>query len=366
MLQARPATPEQHGQLPVEPELPFPQPDRPGSCPDPEFVTRPIRVAGRLLSPTPVFESYWRFAAERHDIYLRRLAGHPAPWTSNPIIAQYRFTNAYRAADRVSQYLIRNVVYAGSQEIDETIFRVLLFKFFNKINTWELLCARLGFPTWRDFDYDSYKSVLEEAKAAGTALYSPAYVVPPPRLDEATKHANHLRLLELMMYRALPDRVIEAQNLANVYEALIDYPSVGRFLAFQFAIDLNYSSALSFSEMDFVVAGPGARDGVRKCFGSASSGIEEEIITYAAKHQQSYFEALGLDFDGLFGRPLQLVDCQNLFCEVDKYARVAHPEFAGVSGRQRIKQRYRMHSEPLSAWFPPGWNLNTNSAYLSA
>jgi hypothetical protein len=29
------------------------------------------------------------------------------PWTSDPIIQVHKFTNAYRAADRVSQYLIK-------------------------------------------------------------------------------------------------------------------------------------------------------------------------------------------------------------------------------------------------------------------
>ena len=41
------------------------------------------------------------------------------------------------------------------------------------------------------------------------------------------------------------------------------------FLAYQYLIDLNYAAGLGFSEMDFVVPGPGARDGIRKCFGPA-------------------------------------------------------------------------------------------------
>ena len=67
---------------------------------------------------------------------------------------------------------------------------------------------------------------------------------------------------------------------------------------------------------------------------------------------------MGWTFAGLRGRPLQLIDCQNLFCEVDKYARAAHPEVAGISGRTRIKQAYRRDTAPLTAWFPPKWGLN--------
>jgi len=51
----------------------------------------------------------------------------------------YRFTNVYRASDRVSQYLIRRVIYEGDQSEEEVFFRTLLFKIFNRIETWEIL-----------------------------------------------------------------------------------------------------------------------------------------------------------------------------------------------------------------------------------
>ncbi len=322
-------------------------------------VADPVLIAGRRLEPSRVFESYWRFAAERHRVYLRRLAGEPGPWTEDPVIAQHRFTNAYRVADRVSQYLIRQVIYSGSQEPDEIVFRTLLFKFFNKIDTWERLCRAVGMPSWRDYDFAAYENVLARARSKGATLYSAAYVVPPPRLGEPTKYANHLRLVERMMRGGLCDAVTGAKRLDDVYESLAAYPSIGRFIGFQLAVDLNYSDLTRFSEMDFVVAGPGARDGIRKCFGPASAGVEQEVITFVAQNQTRYFEILGLPFAGLFGRPLQLVDCQNLFCEVDKYAREAHPEVLVPSRRQRIKQRYRPNPAPLSAWFPPKWQLAT-------
>lgn len=69
-----------------------------------------VRVAGRTLQPTPVFDSYWRFASSRQAVYEARLAGRSQPWTRDPILTQYRFTNCYRAADRVSQSLISGVI----------------------------------------------------------------------------------------------------------------------------------------------------------------------------------------------------------------------------------------------------------------
>ena len=47
-----------------------------------------------------------------------------------------------------------------------------------------------------------------------------------------------------------------------------------------------------------------------------------------AENQEDEFARRGIEFQTLWGRPLQLIDCQNLFCEVDKYARVYHPACA--------------------------------------
>jgi hypothetical protein len=62
----------------------------------------------------------------------------------------------------------------------------------------------------------------------------------------------------------------------------------------------------------------------------------------------------------LFGRRLQPIDCQNLFCEISKYTRIAHPEIRGIANRKRIKQAYKRDDRDLSALsFPPRWKLDT-------
>jgi alpha-glutamyl/putrescinyl thymine pyrophosphorylase clade 1 len=323
-------------------------------------TTRPpaVELVGRHIQPSAAFDTYWRFAAERQAIYEARQDGAPGPWTADPILRQHRFTNCYRAADRVSQFLIRRVAYQGSQDPRELTFRTLLFKLFNKVSTWELLEHELGQPSWSTFDVETYNQILGAAFARGQRLYSAAYVVPPPGLGATRKHTNHLRLLRLMMRDRVYERLADSKTMASAFEVLRGYPAIGDFLAYQFLIDINYTVALDFSESEFVVPGPGARDGIRKCFGIAAHGIERDVIAYMAETQDEHFTRLGLTFHGLRGRRLQLIDCQNLFCEVDKYSRVAHPEIRGISGRLRIKQRYQVDPRPLAAWFPPKWNIN--------
>ena len=316
---------------------------------------------GRFLVATPVFDSYWRFAAARQDLFMNRVTGRSPPWTTDPVIAAHRFTNAYRAADRVSQYLIRQVIYAGSQGAEEVFFRTLLFKLFNRIETWELLEREFGTVTWRGFDAERFARVLDRAMARGTRLYSAAYIMPSPQFGSPRKHRNHLQLLAQLMKQGVPRKVGGAKSLEEVFVCLRDCPSFGDFLAFQFAIDLNYSEVIDFSEMDFVVAGPGARDGISKCFSDTSALTEAEVITQVAAMAGDEFKRLGLRFKDLWGRSLQLIDCQNLFCEVSKYARVVHPDVAGISGRTRIKQKYSLNPMPLPQFYPPKWGLKVPS-----
>lgn len=308
-----------------------------------------------------MYDLYWRFACERQAIYFRRLEGGKPPWTEDRILQSFKFTNAYRAADRVSQYLIQRVIYderypAAPAEI---VFRTLLFKLFNKISTWELLEQRLGLLTWQSFDPDAYDQVLTEAMASGRRLYSAAYIIPPVSLDRTkTKHRGHLKLLSLMLGGSLVPRLQQSRDLRDVFVLLKSYPSLGDFLAFQLAIDLNYTSVIDHDEASFVVAGPGARDGLAKTFRDAEGIPAEVLIAHMMEEQDNEFARLGLPFRSLWGRPLQLIDCQNLFCEISKYTRVSHPEITGLSGRTRIKQMFRPQGMPTQPWFPPKWRLN--------
>lgn len=305
------------------------------------------------LKPTAVFNSYWRFAAERLRVFYQMARGEPVT-TDDPVIGQYRFTNTYRAADRVSQYLIREVQQKGSQDPEQVIGRTLLFKLFNKIETWEVL--RLDQPHGRESSLGSIAESLDLLFGAGISVYNPAYIMSNPPFGEERKHRNHIRLLHHLATEA---RLQEATSLEDLYRRLLAAPGLGKFLAFQFAIDLNYSDAFTFDEAEFVIAGPGALDGISKCFGDTGGFTPEQIIHGVTEAQWRWFAKLDIPFPGLYGRPLQPIDCQNLFCEISKYARVAHPEVVGVAGRTKIKQTYKRHPKPFpQPVFPKRWNLD--------
>ena len=314
------------------------------------------------IQPTSLYDSYWQFAAERQAVFARRLASAPPPWTHDPILLAYKFTNAYRASDRVSQYLIRNVIYRDDlpRTNEELFFRIVLFKLFNRISTWETLQDTLGPLTWQSYAFTKYDRVLSSLLKTGQPIYSSAYMMPSGNRywGFARKHQNHLAMLTQMIQDHVPDKLATSTRMQAGFEILESYPTLGPFLAYQLITDVNYSEMVDYSEMEFVVPGPGALSGLRKCF-SATGGLNDaELIRFVCDRQELEFKRLNLDFINLWGRPLQLIDCQNLFCEIDKYARVARPDITVPRGRIRIKHRFQANHQPLSVWYPPKWGIN--------
>lgn len=317
------------------------------------------------LSPaktTEVYDSYWKFAALRQEAFFNRLEDKPFPWSDDAILNQYKFTNAYRAADRVSQYLIKNIIYNDKlpSSPKEILFRILLFKLFNKIETWELLVSKFGSLTFEEYNFNQYDKILNNAISSGNRIYSAAYIMPSGAsyFGYARKHTNHLKLIELISNSETHERLMSAKTMQQAFEILKSFPGFGDFLAYQLLIDINYSPILNFSESEFVVPGPGAKGGISKCFQNTAGLSNVEIIKLVTDRQEQEFKRLGLTFKSLWGRPLQLIDCQNLFCEVDKYARVKHPHIKGNSERVRIKQVFKKNSKRIDFWFPPKWKIN--------
>ena len=314
------------------------------------------------IKTTQVYEAYWAFACERMSIYHKRIKGFESHWTEDEILHKYKFTNVYRVIDRVSQYLIREIILPDEKngtDLRDKMFKILLFKTFNKIETWELLKGQIDNLSWRSYNFQKFNTVLSGAMSSNRRIYSAAYIMASGKrhFGYPKKHENHLMLLEYIMKDGFAEKVTHCNKMEDVFFLLRSYPTIGNFLAFQYAIDINYSSITNFSEMEFVQAGPGAIDGIRKCFASTGGYSDADIIRYITERQEYEFERLGLIFPSLYNRKLMLIDCQNLLCEIGKYARVAFPNYRGTSNRKKIKQLYKTvhHLEPPC--FPTKWNI---------
>ncbi len=307
-----------------------------------------------------IYEYYWNFASKRQAAFERRVAGAPAPWTDDPILQTFKFCNVFRAADRVSQYMIRDVCYHDEDcTPEDRLFQILAFRTFSKIETWRSVRTFLGrYPTLDDLGDGSFTEALERAKQENGGLYTGAFILcATDAYGQGLKHLNHVELFRHMFLSdALGERLLEATSLRQVYDLLHGYPLMGDFMSYQTTIDLNYSDLLAFSENEFTQAGPGALRGIKKCFEDLGDYRPADIILWMVDNQEKEMERLGLPFNGLWGRPLHAIDCQGLFCETDKYCREAAPEL--TSARKRIKARFTQSAEPMALFFPPKWGIN--------
>ena len=313
----------------------------------------------KIIKREKIYNLYWYFACERQNIFLKKKNGEPAPWTNDEILQEFKFCNSYRVNDRVSQYLLKNVIYNGKKYTDaDMLFRIILFKLFNKESTWELLENEIGDITLSSFDFNKYSQILENAINNGQKIYNDAYISCANKaFGYDRKHENHLALLEKMFLKDHIDtKIINSKNMEEAFNIIKSYPLIGNFMAYQLITDINYSNVVDFSEMEFTVAGPGSERGIKKCFISTGGLSKEEIIKYMCKNQEKEFKRLGLDFKPIGNRLLQLIDCQNIFCELDKYCRQAVPELK--SNRTKIKKKYVAKTDKIEYMYPPKWNVS--------
>ena len=316
-------------------------------------------MANRRVVPNDdTFRYYFYFIQERMKIFWNKYE-HRRLLTDDPILKEYKFTNVYRACDRVSQYLIREVINkdSGKYSPEDVLLRILVFKVFNKIETWEYL-SRLTDITINSFNVENICKELTR-RQKDYPIFSNAYMMAGSHARYkgiVTKHQVWLQMIEDEFIKNKGfKKILQAKSMSDVYNQLRDYPLIGDFLAYQYAIDFNYSPYLNFDEDSFVKAGVGAVRGIKKCFNSYGDSFEDAII-YTHDHLEELQKRYGYtQFRPLPGRELKLIDLQNCFCETDKYLRAKMPELK--VGNVRIKQHYKPTEGVINYCFPDKWGV---------
>lgn len=308
------------------------------------------------------FQYYFYFVQERMNIFWNKYNCLVPPWTKDEILKVHKFTNVYRASDRVSQYLIRNVIYNNDSSLSEEdiLLRILVFKIFNKIETWEYLENKQGAISVNNFDLTQINQILLDRKNH-YPIFNNAYMMTGTHSLYNYLNFKHEKWLEMvkkeMIDGGIFKKILKARSLENVYKLLRDCSFIGDFLAYQYSIDFNYSPVIDFSEDSFVKAGIGAIRGIKKCFEPLGKNSFEDAIRYTQENFEDYQNKFGqTGFKNLFGRAPTLIDLQNCFCETDKYLRVKIPELQ--IDNKRIKQKYKETPLVLNLFFPPKWGIN--------
>ena len=166
----------------------------------------------RPLKPTLLFLAFWRFAAERQRVFWQRVQGLPPPWTCDPVLATYKFTNAYRASDRVSQYLIRSVIYEGiAGATGDCSFARCCSSCSTVSRLGNCSSARRGRCIRRASAWSDMTACWRRHSREAKSIYSGAYIMPSGAARVrpfARKHRDApWSLLAQMLRDELPERI---------------------------------------------------------------------------------------------------------------------------------------------------------------
>lgn len=239
-------------------------------------------------------DNFWYFLVERMNIWYKRVVlGEPAPWTDDPILQQFKFTNVIRDLDRLSVYERKNILskvdeipnfksdYLKDRWIKSVLLNIMIFRLWVKIDTYEVS----GFVNLADFNWqDKWKvarAKLLERREQGISNFTAAYYVNNLRRanrDPATKNnktQNAICMIEDWMDRIdyiYENAIVKAKNMKEQMDFFKKLPCVGDFTAYEFACSIAeigryfQNPLVSWTQDDNASLGPGAQRGVNWIF----------------------------------------------------------------------------------------------------
>jgi len=253
-------------------------------------------VAWGKMLPPPTEEinehhlnEFFRTMFERQEVwYKRNILKQPAPWTDDPYLRDYKFTNVYRELDRASQWLIKNVLLDHSLSIEDMLFRLIIFRFYNQPDTFD--SDSVYFVKLPHYDtYNAKKLWLETImyrKKVGNPWHTAyminiAFLKMPKDWDAEKKgmFKDHAYCeYAFPKIHAMIPTIVEALQICPTPEGIINVleklPATAGFQAHEFYIDLCYcakywkQAVMPFDQNSFTNVGPGCSLGLRLVFPS--------------------------------------------------------------------------------------------------
>ncbi len=272
-------------------------------------------------------EALLYFTWEREVIRIVKERGGEKPYSRDPIFQTYKFTNIHRRDDRVSKWILREIINLNLKD-KHLWFTLLIARLINWPPTLEKLIYEDIIPCPpEDFDAKEFSKVIESYKKEVPKVYGSAYMIYP------TKKGIGKTKSYLLGKYIIADVVEKASDISYelwrededcTIEKFVSLLSgcfgISTFMAGQVAADLTYAKGhLDRAEDVYTYApiGPGSSRGLNYLLGRKP---------FAGWDQESFNSEL-INISNLIAEELKindltLHDVQNVMCEYSKYCRV--------------------------------------------
>ncbi|HVX90173.1 MAG TPA: nucleotide kinase domain-containing protein, partial [Candidatus Paceibacterota bacterium] len=222
------------------------------------------------------------FAVKREQLRLRKEAGYAREkWTDDPILAHFRFTNVRRRDDRVSKWLLGNVLQntswltnAGSVAWDNFLLFTALCRWVNWPPTIiELMWANY-YPSKAPIDWKAVGKLIDARKARGEKAWTGAYMVrAKPGHKKGKGNFVAVEVVQKSLGKSLGK--VKAAVFApgrtkrGAWEALASCKNYGSFMAGQIVDDWSWTPLLASAPDQYTWApqGPGSVRGFNRVKG---------------------------------------------------------------------------------------------------
>lgn len=282
---------------------------------------------------------YFQFIGERHAIYLRRMRGDKWPWTDDPILNEYKFTNIFRELDTGTIYC-REAIREPYADHPELFFNIAAYRLFNYTESHK----DMGFI---DKKYNAKKvmEIMYSRREAGLRVFTGAHMTTGSLGGDKINQVFGLCLTTLWENR----RELEPQpgdTLEMAFNRLNKHcPGYGPFISYEVISDLRWTRYLCEATdiNTWANPGPGCKRGINRMLGYRvrnrrdGNPSAEERHKYPKSNDEYLFYMKKLLAKvnvsvQRFVPNLEMRDIEHSLCEFDKYERTRLGE-----GRPRSK-----------------------------
>jgi len=266
-----------------------------------------------------------KFIGARESLRLKK-ERYPSrdSWTTDQILATYRFCNVHREDDKVTRYIAATWREPLKNEPD-LWFAMVIARLFNLPSTLAMLSPL-------PFKPELMRSQLH-ALRKHQPIFNGAYIVSTngKAMDKVDYLVTHVLGPLWAARKTLRPKI--GDTLAEYHAKLMKFDGLGSFMAAQVVADLKYMPPLKFADdwWTWAASGPGSRRGLnRVCEHQLDEPWREpQWLMMLTQLRAQVLPLLGVE--------LHAQDLQNCLCEFDKYERVR-------LGEGRPKQLYRHHA----------------------
>lgn len=301
-----------------------------------------IQQAHPVVDPENLLHLY-NFIKRRYSIHLKKdVKRKSPPWTNDPVLQEYRFTNVRREHDRETKWVIQHISTNPELTYEDKLLNSILFRLFNKHETAELISMPIKFSENKDWNPDTYQKVFEDARAADKhhVFFTGVFITGGMKRalkwylpDDRPNIPPEMRVMNFMRYlmdSTMVDDIKAAKDQQGVFNVLRSCLGIGDFLGYQMFVDMTYIPEFPFSENEFTVAGPGCKMGLNYLFKNKDGMSYEECLFWLRDNLPALFhQVLNKPWDSkrIFwdlpehDRCFNVMSLENCFCELSKYIR---------------------------------------------